>query len=845
MVAQLVLLVFSFAALLLLGAFVSIHAFGRAATKAFLFVCFSTSAWVLCNILVYALQRPVLIEWTGRFAFAVGSWPFAFVLFFFLSFPSRHPVLARNWVCLAIFLPAGILSLLALTDLIQESVGFSASGVPHPVYGPLHKLYAGVLSAYALASLSVPVLTLKKVTDPLQKAQLRLLLAGVGTAGAGVALLQLFFPAVTGTRQLPGVAPALATIFVGFAAYAIVKYRFLDIVVVIRRVIIAGCTFCGISLFLYFSVTAILKLSGTLSPSDVIGWSVTAAIAGAFLLPILNRLVQRALDRAIFLGYYTYHRELNSFARRISTIYDLGVLEKALSTDLKRIMGTISCRLFILAGKRHLESLPAEKKTAVEFFASQAARDPEVVISYEVKAKLGPRLYEPWLRYFELLEATIVVPLNDKGGLVGLLALGEKHNKEPFSVQEVDFLSVLAPQLAVVIRNSLLYHELAAMNNYMETMLEQMTCGVLTVDPGLKLVTINHAARRLLNTPPNNSSHDLGAMSPEIGKILQAALESREPVHGVEVTVDNREGAVFTVSVSATPLTGPDGDLVGVLAVLTDLTQIKQLEAEVRRVERLATVGTLAAGVAHEIKNPLVSLKTFAQLLPQKYDDPEFRTSFSQIASAEIERINSLVEQLLRFARPPKPIAVPIDVHEPLEGTLSLLATEFTKKNIFVKTHYREGPLIVHGDSEQLRQVFMNVLLNAVEALSPKGGGEIEITTGKRRRWSWIAPPSNSPLPEGYSWSDEEATIRIEDNGPGIKEAHLKYVFDPFFTTKDTGHGLGLSIAHNIVREHHGSINADNRPGGGAAFTVTLPLLETREEKQRGETHELRAGSVP
>jgi signal transduction histidine kinase len=285
--------------------------------------------------------------------------------------------------------------------------------------------------------------------------------------------------------------------------------------------------------------------------------------------------------------------------------------------------------------------------------------------------------------------------------------------------------------------------------------------------------------------------------------------------------------------------------LVGVLAVLTDLTQIKQLEAEVRRVERLATVGTLAAGVAHEIKNPLVSLKTFAQLLPQKYDDPEFRTSFSQIASAEIERINSLVEQLLRFARPPKPIAVPIDVHEPLEGTLSLLATELTKKNISVKTHYHEGPLIVHGDSEQLRQVFMNVLLNAVEALSPKGGGEIEITTGKRRRWSWIAPPSNSPLPQGYSWSDEEATIRIEDNGPGIKETHLKYVFDPFFTTKDTGHGLGLSIAHNIVREHHGSINADNRPGGGAAFTVTLPLLEAQEEKQRGETHELRAGSVP
>jgi two-component system nitrogen regulation sensor histidine kinase GlnL len=326
--------------------------------------------------------------------------------------------------------------------------------------------------------------------------------------------------------------------------------------------------------------------------------------------------------------------------------------------------------------------------------------------------------------------------------------------------------------------------------------------------------------------------------------ILRDALAAGAPPTK-EISFQEEGGPVKTITVGAAPLLDADGRLSGAIAVITDITDVKLLEAEVRRVERLATVGTLAAGVAHEIKNPLVSLKTFAQLLPQKYDDPEFRTSFSQIASAEIERINSLVEQLLRFARPPKPIAVPIDVHEPLEGTLSLLATELTKKNISVKTHYHEGPLIVHGDSEQLRQVFMNVLLNAVEALSPKGGGEIEITTGKRRRWSWIAPPSNSPLPQGYSWSDEEATIRIEDNGPGIKEAHLKYVFDPFFTTKDTGHGLGLSIAHNIVREHHGSINADNRPGGGAAFTVTLPLLETQEEKQRGETHELRAGSVP
>lgn len=281
--------------------------------------------------------------------------------------------------------------------------------------------------------------------------------------------------------------------------------------------------------------------------------------------------------------------------------------------------------------------------------------------------------------------------------------------------------------------------------------------------------------------------------------------------------------------------------MIGALAVLTDLTEIKLLEAEVRRAERLATVGTLAAGMAHEIKNPLVSLKTFAQLLPQKYDDPEFRESFSQIASGEIERINTLVEQLLRFARPPKPIPMPIDLHGPVEQTLTLLASEIAKKSIKVITKYHETPLFVFADSEQLKQVFMNVLLNAIEALISQKEPWLEISTGTRRRWGWPLAAPFAKLPEGYKQGDWEAYVRIADNGPGIRESHIKHIFDPFFTTKETGHGLGLSIAHGIVREHRGSINAENRPGGGAVFTIALPLLEIEVATLTGDTHELRA----
>jgi len=842
--APLALLFFSFTALLLLGIFVLVKDPGRAVNRLFFLLCISLSLWVLSNIVVHNFRTIPLIEWAGRFAFMMGIWPFPLVLVFFLSFPVKHPLLTRKSIWILIFGPACLLAMLSLTDLVQRGVDLSP-GRRAPIYGPAHSIYAVTLASYTVACLALPLSRLKTAMDPLQKAQLRLLLAGLGTLGIGAALLQLVFPAIAGTRPLPGVAPSLATVFVSFAAYAIVKYRFLDIAVVIRRVIVGAFTFLGIWAFLFLSFAALSRFSNAFDRSDAMGWSILAATVGALLLPIMDSIFRKTLDHLLFYGYYAHQLRLRSLAKGLLTIYDLNALQKALSTELPRIMEVSRCVLFIVADRKALESLTLEELTACNFFSSIACRDGDAKIDYELKAQLSPEQYEPFRTNFQALQATAILPVKDKNGLVGLLALGQKLDNQIFSVNEIEFLKGLASQLAVVIRNSLLYRELAAMKEYVETTIEQMTCGVLTVDPELNVVTLNPTAKRLLGITDHSHERVLQSVPMELKRMLNESLQSGQRICGVEIICVGPSEARITFSASTTPLLSPDGQTMGVLAVLTDLTEIKKLEAEIRRVERLATVGTLAAGIAHEIKNPLVSLKTFAQLLPQKYDDPEFRTSFSQIASAEIERINSLVEQLLRFARPPKPIAVPMDIHEPLEGTLSLLATEFTKKNISVATHYYEGPLTVNGDSEQLKQVFMNILLNAVEALSPRGGGEIEITTGKRRRWSWLNPPSNSPLPQGFSWSDEEAIIRIEDNGPGIREAHLKYVFDPFFTTKDTGHGLGLSIAHNIVTEHHGSINADNRPGGGAAFTVTLPLLERQEETQRGESHEVRAGSVP
>jgi signal transduction histidine kinase len=310
----------------------------------------------------------------------------------------------------------------------------------------------------------------------------------------------------------------------------------------------------------------------------------------------------------------------------------------------------------------------------------------------------------------------------------------------------------------------------------------------------------------------------------------------------VEIMVARETGPAIPVNVSTSALREPNGEVIGALAVFSDLSEIKQLEAEVRRAERLATVGTLAAGMAHEIKNPLVSLKTFAQLLPTKYNDPDFRGYFSQIASQEIERINSLVEQLLRFARPSRPLFMPLDVHDPIEQTLLLVANELGKGEIEVEKYFWHGSLFVFADAEQLKQVLLNLLLNAIDATRDAARPRLTISTGHRKgrgREGYRFPK----LPDGYVLTNQEAIIRISDNGHGIQEKDQRHIFDPFFTTKEQGHGLGLSIAHGIVREHLGSVTVQSQPGSGTTFTLSFPLIHSVKQERiwEGMEHEVRA----
>jgi len=242
---------------------------------------------------------------------------------------------------------------------------------------------------------------------------------------------------------------------------------------------------------------------------------------------------------------------------------------------------------------------------------------------------------------------------------------------------------------------------------------------------------------------------------------------------------------------------------------------LKKSKSYMRRADRLASLGTLTAGLAHEIRNPLVAIKTFTQLLPERIEDEEFRKHFLKIASSEVDRISSLINELLEFARPSDPKLEEEDVNSVLDGMILLVSTESKKKHIDISKYFSTDLPQVKIDREQFKQVFLNLLLNAIEATSENG--QVAVRTRS------FLKPGGEPYIQ----------IEIADTGCGIPQEYLEEIFNPFFTTKDKGSGLGLSISSQIIQDHRGYITVESELNKGSSFFINIPLNQEHPKRRR------------
>jgi signal transduction histidine kinase len=263
------------------------------------------------------------------------------------------------------------------------------------------------------------------------------------------------------------------------------------------------------------------------------------------------------------------------------------------------------------------------------------------------------------------------------------------------------------------------------------------------------------------------------------------------------------------LEIFCSPFKSPTGAAIGNVFVLRDITRIEKLEDMAKRTEKFAAMGEMAANIAHEIRNPLGSIQLFASLLLKNSPQKKDRERVVQIISS-VKNVDNKISNLLMFTRKQSPKMKKIDLHDILSEVLDFSRQIMEQGDIAVSVKYADARACIDGDAEMIKQIFLNIILNAQQAMPDGGMLRIEsiILSGS-------IVPSEAPVIE----------ISFQDTGPGIPEENLSRIFDPFFSTKEGGSGLGLAIVHNIISQHHGSVSVENSPQRGAIVNISLPLL--------------------
>ena len=362
------------------------------------------------------------------------------------------------------------------------------------------------------------------------------------------------------------------------------------------------------------------------------------------------------------------------------------------------------------------------------------------------------------------------------------------------------------------------FNELEDVKGYTENILASLTNGIVTVDLDGRIVTLNLSAELLTGffagEVAGRYCTEVFAQTPEIGEMLMETLATRAPVAGVVLSMRRRGGAPMPVEVSTAPLKGAEGKDLGVVAVFRDITFERELEGRLRRSDRLAALGSLAAGLAHEIKNPLTSVLTFSRHVARRFDDPNFRDRFQRVVPRELERINAIIERLLELARPAPAAFTRIRLSSLVDQAVELFANEIETRGIRVARDYARDLPTVPAHEESLYRALINVIANAVDAM--EGGGTLTV------RVAWAG--RSEGMRDRRLGGARHVVIEIGDTGPGIRPEDGERLFNPFFTTKERGTGLGLAVTHKIVEDHSGVIDFQSVLGAGTTFRIMLPL---------------------
>ncbi len=362
------------------------------------------------------------------------------------------------------------------------------------------------------------------------------------------------------------------------------------------------------------------------------------------------------------------------------------------------------------------------------------------------------------------------------------------------------------------------------LENFNRTIIQSLDSGLMTIDLSGNINFLNRTAEKILNQNQdqlkNSSVYELFPKIHEVtAGLKEKQSDSPSDYHRYETFLTNPKGQDVYLGFSISPLTDPEGTPIGHTLIFKDITKFKEMEDQMKRYDKMAAVGLLAAGMAHEIRNPLASLSGSIQLLKSELQLDEAQQQLMGIILRESERLNALITDFLLFAQPPQSNKRPWEIRKVIEETINLfIHSPCFHEDMRIHPPSPHENLKAMIDPDQMKQVFWNLFMNAAQAMSK--GGDIHVRLARQNGISWNTTPP-FPLPKkGKEW----AKISVTDSGEGISSLEKEKIFEPFFTTKESGTGLGLSIVHKIIENHEGVIKVESEVGKGATFTIFLPV---------------------